>query len=235
VQKCNRHEYPKNEPGNHRTKNENPIMLLTTDDILRMEQRYRTTFVNSLSGFHPVVLVGSRSAAGKSHLATFNSLVHIGANPPLFGLISRPDTVKKQTLTNIRETGVYSINFLSTEHIGSIHQTAARFDDAADKFRETGLTECTLPESTLPFVKEASVKIAMRCENIIPIPANGTWLIVGAIEAVEIRSEIIAPDGFVRLHDEKIAACAGLDAYFSTTLLNRFAYPKAGEPAKTIG
>lgn len=209
-------------------------MLLTTDDILGMEQRYRTTFVNSLSGFHPVVLVGSRSAAGKSHLATFNSLVHIGANPPLFGLISRPDTVKKHTLENIRSTGVYSINFLSTEHIAAIHRAAARFDEDADKFRKTGLTECTLPGSNLPYVGEAAIKIGMRCENIIPIPANGTWLIVGSIEAVEIRSEIIASDGFVRLHEEKIAACAGLDAYFSTTLLNRFAYPKAGESAMVI-
>ena len=210
-------------------------MLLSSDDILQMEQRYRTTFVNSLSGFRQVVLVGSRSKEGKSHLATFNSLVHIGANPPLYGLISRPDTVKKHTLENIRSTGVYSINYLSTEHIAAIHRAAARFEEEADKFREVGLTECTQPGSSLPFVKEASVKIAMRCENILPIPANGTWLIVGAIEAVEIRGEIIAPDGFVRLHEEKIAACAGLDAYFSTTLLNRFAYPKAGEPARTIG
>lgn len=209
-------------------------MLLTTDDILRMEQRYRTTFINSLSGFHPVVLVGSRSAAGKSHLATFNSLVHIGANPPLFGLISRPDTVKKQTLTNIRETGVYSINFLSTDHIGSIHQAAARFDDAADKFLETGLTECTLASSDLPFVEEAVIKIGMHCENIIPIPVNGTWLIVGGISEIEIRREIIAPDGFVRMHEEKIAACAGLDAYYATNPINRFAYPKPGQPATPI-
>ena len=209
-------------------------MRITNHDIAGMEQRYRTTFINSLSGFHPVVLIGSRSVSGKSHLATFNSLVHIGANPPLFGLISRPDTVKKQTLTNIRETGVYSINFLSTEHIGSIHRAAARFDDAADKFRETGLTECTPPGSELPFVEEAVIKIGMRCESIIPIPANGTWLIVGGISEIEIRKEIIAPDGFVRMHEEKIAACAGLDAYYASSLINRFAYPKPGQPTTPI-
>lgn len=209
-------------------------MILTNEDIAGMEQRYRTTFINALSGFHPVVLVGSRSVSGKSHLATFNSLVHIGANPPLFGLINRPDTVKRQTLSNIRETGIYSINYLSTEHIGAIHRAAARFDDEANKFSEAGLTEYALPGSELPYVREAAIKIGMRCENIIPIPANGTWLIVGSVTTIDIRNEIIAPDGFVRMHEEQIAACAGLDAYYSTSLINRFAYPKPGQPAIPI-
>ena len=73
-------------------------MELNKENIQQLEQRYRTAFVNSLAGFRQVVLVGSKSAAGHENLAIFNSLIHLGANPALLGLISRPDTVPRDTL-----------------------------------------------------------------------------------------------------------------------------------------
>ena len=61
-------------------------MILNKEDIAQLEQRYRTAFVNSLAGFRQAVLVGSKSVAGHENLAIFNSLIHLGANPALFGL-----------------------------------------------------------------------------------------------------------------------------------------------------
>jgi hypothetical protein len=69
-------------------------VVLNKDDIQQFEQRYRTAFINSLAGFRQAVLVGSKSAAGNTNLAIFSSLIHLGANPALLGLVNRPDSVQ---------------------------------------------------------------------------------------------------------------------------------------------
>ncbi len=82
-------------------------MIVSGDDIAAMDDRYRVFFVNALSGFKAAHLVGTTSATeeGQDNLALFSSVVHIGANPPLLGMISRPHTVPRHTLENIQATG----------------------------------------------------------------------------------------------------------------------------------
>ena len=46
--------------------------------------------INSLGGFKSVALIGTKSEAGNTNLAIFSSIFHLGANPPLVGLIFRP-------------------------------------------------------------------------------------------------------------------------------------------------
>ena len=79
-------------------------------DLADLEQRYRGTFINSIGGFKSVCLVGTKNPSNQTNLAIFSSLVHIGANPPLVGLVFRPDSVERHTLENILETGFYTIN-----------------------------------------------------------------------------------------------------------------------------
>jgi hypothetical protein len=40
-------------------------MIITTNDIEQLEQRYRTAFINSLAGFRQAVLVGYNFCIGK--------------------------------------------------------------------------------------------------------------------------------------------------------------------------
>lgn len=73
-------------------------MRITKSEIEQMEQHYRTTLINSLAGFRQAVLVGTKSIEGVSNLAIFNSLIDLGANPALYGLINLPDSVQRDTL-----------------------------------------------------------------------------------------------------------------------------------------
>ena len=70
-------------------------MIIDKKEIEQLEQRYRTAFINSLAGFRQAVLVGTKSVDGNTNLAIFNSLIHLGANPALFGLMSRPGSVQR--------------------------------------------------------------------------------------------------------------------------------------------
>jgi hypothetical protein len=101
------------------------IMYIATSDLAQMEQRYRAALINSLGGFKSVVMIGSTDQEGHTNLAIFNSLFHIGANPPLCGLIFRPDSVERHTLTNIEQTGAYTVNHLNEHIYQQAHQTSA--------------------------------------------------------------------------------------------------------------
>ena len=70
-------------------------MTLNADAIDSLEVRYRATLINSLTGVRPAVLVGTRSGSGNNNLAIFNSLVHIGADPPLNGLLLLAGVLEK--------------------------------------------------------------------------------------------------------------------------------------------
>ena len=199
-------------------------MIITKHDIEHQEPRFRTAFVNSLAGFRQAVLVGSKGADGSLNLAIFNSLIHLGANPALFGLINRPDSVPRDTLRNIRETGEYSLNYVRASQFDIAHQTSARYERGVSEFEITGLEPMFYPNHVAPFVTDAVVKICMTLEDIIPIPLNGTILIVGSVALVDIDTSLVGSDGFVSLSDAEVLVSQGLDAYFISKLVGRLPY-----------
>jgi flavin reductase (DIM6/NTAB) family NADH-FMN oxidoreductase RutF len=201
-------------------------MIFKKDDIEQFEQRYRTAFVNSLAGFRQAVLIGTKSVDGDTNLAIFNSLIHLGANPALFGLINRPDSVERHTLQNIIDTKEYTLNYIGAVYYKKAHQTSARYAKVISEFDAVGFKEIYHPFCKAPFVEEAIVKIAMKLEDIIPIPLNGTVLIIGSIVQVKMDASMIGPDGFVELSEAEILISQGLDAYFVSKKLGRLPYAK---------
>ncbi len=201
-------------------------MLLEKAGIAQLEQRYRTAFVNSLAGFRQAVLVGTKSTDGHTNLAIFNSLIHLGANPALFGLMSRPDSVQRDTLQNILDTKEYTLNYVQAIHYKKAHQTSARYDKGVSEFEKVGFKALDHPACYAPFVEDAIVKIAMKFETSIPIPLNGTVLIIGSIQQVDIDDGLVGEDGFVHLSEAEVLISQGLDAYFIARGIGRLPYAK---------
>ena len=201
-------------------------MIIDKNKIEQLEQRFRTTLINSLAGFRQAVLVGTQSSEGHHNLAIFNSLMHLGAHPALYGLINRPDSVQRDTLQNIISTKAYTLNYVRAADYKRAHQTSARYDKEISEFEAVGFEPAYLPSCTAPMVKNAVVSIAMQLEEIIPIAINGTILIVGSVQQIHIDEQLVEKDGFVSLSEEQVVISQGLDAYFVTSPLGRLAYAK---------
>ena len=201
-------------------------MILNKNGIEQLDQRYRTAFINSLAGFRQAVLVGTISAAGNTNLAIFNSLIHLGANPALFGLINRPDSVQRDTLQNILETKEYTLNYIKATAYKKAHQTSARYEKGVSEFNKAGFEEYYAPSVRAPFVKDAVVKIAMKFEDRIDITLNNTVLIIGSIMQVDIDESLVGPDGFVSLSEAEVLISQGLDAYFVAKEIGRLPYAR---------
>ncbi|HAC24022.1 MAG TPA: hypothetical protein DCE81_03810 [Cytophagales bacterium] len=77
------------------------MLSISSTTLQSWERFYRANFVNSLTGFKSVSIIGTINAAGQTNMAIFSSLVHIGSDPALIGFINRPVTAAPHTLANI--------------------------------------------------------------------------------------------------------------------------------------
>ncbi|OYQ41963.1 flavin reductase family protein [Flavobacterium aurantiibacter] len=201
-------------------------MKIDTAALEQLETRYRTAFINSLAGFRQAVLVGTKSESGTENLAIFNSVIHLGANPALLGLLSRPHTVPRDTLENMLATTFYTLNYVAATHYKAAHQTSARYDKGVSEFEQVGFTPEYHDDFYAPYVQEAVVQIGMKLETHIPIPLNGTVLLVGSIQHIRLADDLVGADGFVHLSDADVLVSQGLDAYFRASAVGRLPYAK---------
>ena len=96
------------------------------NEIKKWDRFYRGNFINSLSGFKSVSLIGTVNNIGQPNLAVFSNIVHIGSDPALIGFINRPIEASPHTLSNIETTGFYSINHIQESFLQRAHQTSAK-------------------------------------------------------------------------------------------------------------
>lgn len=206
-------------------------MKLTKDNITALENHERVLFINSLSGFKSANLVGTADAKQQCNLAIVSSVVHLGANPPLLGMVMRPHTVPRGTLENILSIGVYTLNHVHEDIYQQAHQTSARYPDDVSEFDEVGLTEQWEDGFNAPFVAQSRIKIGMEFRERHTLDINGTEFVIGEIVSIEMADEFVAKDGFVSLEKAGTVAVSSLDTYHSTNTLASLSYAK---PEKEI-
>jgi flavin reductase (DIM6/NTAB) family NADH-FMN oxidoreductase RutF len=207
---------------------------ISSTDIFEMDKQMRVHFINSLGGFKSVSLVGSVDHNGKTNLAIFSSAIHIGANPALMALIFRPSPPERDTLTNLLETGFYTINHINESIYKKAHQTSARYEKHVSEFEETGLTPIYKNDFKAPFVAESLVQIGLTFKEKIDIQINNTIMIIGEITEVYLPQNCLSKDGFIDIEKACSITCSGLDSYHKTTKLDRLSYAKPDREITSI-
>lgn len=207
---------------------------ITFDKIMTMQKQERVHFVNSIAGFKSVCLIGTQNNLNQTNLAIVSSLVHIGSNPPLLGVIFRPGAVERHSLENILSTKYFTVNHINEAIYKQAHQTSARYDRAISEFDATGLTVACKDDFFAPFVGESQVQIAMEFKEKVELTINNTVLVIGEVKSVYFPSDCLEEDGF--LHIEKAASitCSGLDSYHKTIQLDRLSYAKPDKSLTSI-
>jgi flavin reductase (DIM6/NTAB) family NADH-FMN oxidoreductase RutF len=209
-------------------------MKITNENVLTFEKQYRTNFINSLSGFKSANLIGTISSEGKTNLAIFSSVIHVGANPPLMGLLMRPVSDERHTYTNIKETNHFTINHINKEIFKQAHQTSARYDKDVSEFDACGLTPEFKEALKAPYVKESEIKIGLKFVEEQEIKSNGTIFIIGEIVEIILPDDVVATDGYVDIEKAGTIAISGLDSYHETKRISRLAYAKPGSEPKVF-
>lgn len=196
------------------------------EDINKMSSIYRLNMINSCTGYKSANLIGTQSKEGVNNLAVFNSVVHLGSNPPLIGFILRPTTVPRHTYENMKANGFFTVNHIHHSQIEDAHHTSAKYPEDVSEFSQTTLREEYKENIEAPFVKNAPLQLGCTYVNEYHIKENDTLMIVGQIEHVFIKDEMLLEDGWVQLDKGGIVTINGLDGYALPKLLERYPYAR---------
>lgn len=205
---------------------------ISAEDILSYDKRFRTNLINTVTGFKSVSLIASVNTQGETNLAIFSQIIHVGANPPLLGILFRPHTVVRHTLENILSTAEFTINHISSEILRQAHHTSARWEQS--EFEACGLTPDFGTAVCAPYVRESSVQIGCKLVERQDIQANGTVLIIGQIVEIRLPDNIVHDDGFIDLEMAGSLCALGLDSYHNTTRVARLSYAKPDSQPEEI-
>lgn len=195
-------------------------------DIDTLSKIYRLNLINSATGYKSAQLVGSVSSEGNENLAVFSSIVHLGSNPALIGMILRPTTVPRHTYANMKATGVFTLNAIHESQIEDAHHTSASYPESISEFDKTQLKVEKKKNFLAPFVKDSPIQMACKYLNEYHIKENDTLLIVGSIEDLYVKDSILLEDGWIQLDLGGIVTINGLDGYAIPKLQERFPYAR---------
>ena len=195
-------------------------------DIDTLSKIYRINLINSATGYKSAQLVGSVSSEGNENLAVFSSIVHLGSNPALIGMILRPTTVPRHTYANMKATGVFTLNAIHESQIEDAHHTSASYPESISEFDKTQLKVERKKNFLAPFVKDSPIQMACKYLNEYHIKENDTLLIVGSIEDLYVKDSILLEDGWIQLDLGGIVTINGLDGYAIPKLQERFPYAR---------
>ncbi|WP_029272439.1 flavin reductase family protein [Flavobacterium sp. KJJ] len=202
------------------------ILNFTSSDLQKMEKQTAVHLINSVGGFKSVALVGTSDLEGNTNLSIFSSFFHIGANPPLIGMIFRPSPPERDTMRNIINSGFYTINHINENIYRQSHQTSARYSREISEFEVAGLSKEYKNNFFAPFVLESNVQLGIEFKEKIDIQINNTTMVIGEIVQVFIPEDCLSEDGFVNLEKANTVTCSGLDSYHKTIQLDRLSYAK---------
>ena len=205
-----------------------------SESIMSLDKNKRVQLINSLGGFKSVSLIGTSDLDGNENLAIFSSIFHIGANPPLIGLIFRPSPPERNTYNNIIDTGFYTINHINESIYRQAHQTSARYDESESEFEITNLKPEYKDNFFAPYVAESNIQLGIEFKEQITIPINNTTMIIGEITQIYIPENCLSEDGFVDIEKANSITCSGLDSYHKSVQLDRLSYAKPNQEITSI-
>ena len=195
-------------------------------DLYQMDKIFRLNLINSCTGYKSANLIGTQSADGRTNLAVFSSITHLGSNPPLIGFVLRPTTVPRDSYRNIKSSSFFTVNHIHHSTVADAHHTSANYPEDVSEFSKTDFEAEYLDDFQAPFVKNAKVQLACRFLNEYPIKENNTLLLVSEILAIHVEDGILESDGWLNLQQAGSVTINGLDGYAKPELIERFPYAK---------
>tara|TARA_S200000501_G_scaffold118288_1_gene111049 strand:- start:515 stop:1159 length:645 start_codon:yes stop_codon:yes gene_type:complete len=193
-------------------------------EIIQMDRFERANLLTSLSGIKAASLVGTVSNQNISNVAIFSSIIHLGSNPALVGLLIRPQTKKmSDTYINIKSNNSFTINHVNENIIKKSHYTSAKTDSNTSEFDDVGLTEEYIDNFLSPFVKESDIGFGLLYNEEILL-SNNCKLIIGEIDNIKLNKNIKSESGIIDLANSNSIGVDGIGTYYKLNKSERHEY-----------
>ena len=142
----------------------------------------------------PIAWIGTRGKLG-DNLAPYSFFNAVAYTPPQIMFAStaaKPDRDgTKDTLAQIRESGVFSINLVTTDMINAMNASSAPLPAGRDEFDHAGVTKAECRSIDAPRVSDAPATLECRLVQEIPLLGAANFLIHGEVVGIHIRDDCL--------------------------------------------
>ena len=124
----------------------------------------------------PIAFVSTQSKAGVLNLAPYSFYTIACFNPMIlafFPVRFKKEEEKKDSYTNIIETGEFVVNVATESIMEPLNATAGRFEASVDEFELAGLTPSPSELVAPPGVLESPVRMECRLEKTVSFGDEG--------------------------------------------------------------
>lgn len=172
--------------------------------------------VNSLVVPRPVAWISSQNRQGVGNLAPFSYFNAVSSAPPVV-MVSFSPKGKKDSLTNIRETGEFVVN-VATQHLRhTMVSSSADVDYGVDEAELLGLAMADSVVVRPPRIADARASMECRVHDLVPV--FGSTVVLGRVVHVHVSDEVIR-DG--RVVAELLCPVSRLGGSFYATVTSAY-------------
>lgn len=141
----------------------------------------------------PIAWISTQDNNGVANLAPYSFFNAVADTPPQVMFAStgtKPDQeISKDTVSNIRETGVFCINIVAETLRDAMNASTAALPKEADEFEAANLEAARCETIDCPRVLIAPASLECKLTQIVPLEGAANFLVLGQVTGVHMRDE----------------------------------------------
>ncbi|MCG3267952.1 flavin reductase family protein [Yoonia sp. I 8.24] len=155
---------------------------------------------NAVVSPRPIGWISTRGADGHDNLAPYSFFNAVAYEPPqvmFSSTSSKPDRDgTKDSVTHIRETGVFAVNIVDYASKDVMNQTSGPWDKETDEFElaQIAKAEC----KTIACARVATAPATLECKltQIVQLPGAANFAVFGEVTGVHLRDDCLVDGKF---------------------------------------
>ena len=147
---------------------------------------------NAIVTPRPIGWISTRGAAG-DNLAPYSFFNAIAYVPPQVMFSS---TGAKDSLRNIRETGVFAVNIVEYAMREKMNLTSGSYPPGTDEFDLAGIKKAASRTINCPHVAGAPAVLECRLTEIVTLKGEANFLTLGEVTGVHLRDDCLVEGQF---------------------------------------
>lgn len=155
---------------------------------------------NALITPRPIGWISTRDAQGRNNLAPYSFFNGVAYIPPQVMFAStgvKPDQpVGKDSLANIRETGVFCVNLVGVAQTDAMNASSETLPLEVDEFEAAGLDVAECETITCPRVAIAPAALECKMTQIVKIEGDVNYVVFGEVTGIHMRDDCLVDGKF---------------------------------------
>ncbi len=155
---------------------------------------------NAIVSPRPIGWISSRGADGRENLAPysfFNAVAYVPPQVMFASTSAKPDRDgTKDSVANIRETGVFCANVVEFAMRGKMNATSGGYGREVDEFDLAGIERVACETIACSRVARAPAALECRLTQVVRLPGAANLVVFGEVVGIHIRDDCLRDGRF---------------------------------------